>query len=182
MASLQNAPKPGEFYRHFKGNLYQILSTAVHTETGESLVIYQALYGEFQVFARPLAMFCGVTEDGQERFIKTKPENQPVDSMEFEWKHSDQCQERSHGRKEQLETPEKDKKLYQQMEKFYDADSYEEKLNYLMSMRGHLNDTMLANIAVSLDIVVQDGSLEEQFQSIVSCLKMMKKYQSSRLR
>lgn len=45
-------------YRHYKGNLYQVLHIARHSKTEETLVVYRALYGDYGVWVRPLAMFC----------------------------------------------------------------------------------------------------------------------------
>ena len=44
-------------YRHFKGNLYEVLGTATHSETREPMVVYRALYGEYGLWVRPAAMW-----------------------------------------------------------------------------------------------------------------------------
>ena len=44
-------------YRHFKGNEYEVICIAKHSETLEPLVVYKALYGEGGIWVRPLAMF-----------------------------------------------------------------------------------------------------------------------------
>ena len=51
-----NKPNPGEIYRHYKGNVYQVLGVGLHTETLEELVVYKAVEGN-QIWVRPLSMW-----------------------------------------------------------------------------------------------------------------------------
>lgn len=49
-------------YRHYKGNLYQVIGVARHTETSDYLVVYQALYDDKDLFVRPIKMFTEFVE------------------------------------------------------------------------------------------------------------------------
>ena len=44
-------------YRHYKGNEYEVIGIAKHSETLESMVVYKALYGEGQIWVRPAHMW-----------------------------------------------------------------------------------------------------------------------------
>ena len=58
---------PQGIYRHYKGSLYQVLHTAQHSETEETLIVYRCLYGEYDVWVRPLSMFSEIVMiDGKE--------------------------------------------------------------------------------------------------------------------
>lgn len=58
--------RPGR-YRHYKGNDYQVIGIARHSETEEELVVYRKLYGDGSLWVRPLAMFAeNVTLNGQQ--------------------------------------------------------------------------------------------------------------------
>ncbi len=55
-----------EVYRHFKGMRYLVIDVAKFSETGESLVIYRELYGDENLWARPLSMFLEKIEEGRD--------------------------------------------------------------------------------------------------------------------
>lgn len=73
-------------YKHYKGKYYEVLGVAKHTERIEELVVYRALYGEFELWVRPLEMFLEevevegvkrarfefISEESGEAFLKEK--------------------------------------------------------------------------------------------------------------
>ena len=73
--------QPG-LYRHYKGQQYRVIGVARHSETEEELVVYQALYGEFGLWVRPLSMFTETVQvDGEQiaRFalVSVEPDRFP---------------------------------------------------------------------------------------------------------
>lgn len=59
----------GAIYKHYKGNEYQVIALAKHSETLEDMVVYKALYGEGQIWVRPFSMFTDIVKiDGKDLF------------------------------------------------------------------------------------------------------------------
>lgn len=184
-------PKPYEIYQHFKGNLYQILAIAEHSETGEPLVVYQALYEEFKIYARPLAMF---TE-------KVDKEKYPdaVQEYRFELRGSSgsivNAEPTYHvqgnivsGMQQPKEisaeevVAEEEIPLDPLVLEFLDADSYEQRLNILAGLHHRITDQMITTMALVCDIEVAEGDIEERYESLRSCLLTLEKYECNRLR
>ena len=60
-------------YRHYKGNLYEVLDVARHSETEEWVVVYRALYGDRGLWVRPLDMFTGTVVVNAENVPRFAP-------------------------------------------------------------------------------------------------------------
>lgn len=162
-------PKPHEIYKHFKGNLYQIVAIAQHTETDETLVVYQAMYGDFKIYARPLDMFVG--------FVDKNKYPEATQEFRFELQGADDArmQER------RVEQSEEELNLDPMVLEFLDADSYEAKLNILAGLHHRITDEMLTTMAIASDIELNDGSTEERFEALKKCLLTLEKYECHRL-
>jgi hypothetical protein len=64
---------PAGIYRHYKGNLYEVIGEATHSETEEPLVVYRALYGDFGLWVRPRGIFLETVEIGDHTLRRFAP-------------------------------------------------------------------------------------------------------------
>lgn len=197
----QGNPKPGELYLHFKQNMYQIVTVARHSETGEELVIYQALYGTYRTYARPLTMFVSLVDTEKYPKVTQKYRFQLVEQQEESIKPVQEM-ERKDAKKAVLKPeqdvlsvqgqkePEASAVLKQEevitpeakMMAFFDADTIEEKYQILITMSEGITNHMINNMAVVLDLVINDGPVEMRFEELKHCLRTMQQYESTRLR
>lgn len=202
-------PKPHEIYKHFKGNLYQVTAIAEHTETGETLVVYQAMYGDFKTYARPLSMFVSpvdrekypeVTQEfrfelqGPEsarQKAEHKTESQPAgrsaaDDSAAVPKTSDTVsdfgrQEVDSGQQIRTEAGE-ELNLDPMLLDFLDSDSYEQRLHILAGLHHRITDDMITTMAIACDVEIDDGDIEERYESLKACLLTLERYECNRLR
>ncbi|SCP95240.1 Protein of unknown function [Anaerobium acetethylicum] len=187
-------PKPGEIYRHFKNRLYQIVTVASHSETGEQLVIYQALYGSYMTYARPLDMFCSEVDRNKYPDVKQKYRFEPVDRQMLtpasETKEEDVEREDAEDFGQPAEVRlQKDagrsgmnEEVNPDLLKFLEAGTYVEKLEILKSLKRKVSDRLISDIAVSLDVVADEGTIEERYEAVKHCLEANAKFECNRLR
>ena len=204
-------PRPQEIYRHFKGRLYQVLTLARHSETGEVLVVYQALYGDYAVFARPLSMFCSEVDAvkypgamQKERFQLWKGseeahalfagESSVTGNRETRAKQPEEDREtramQPDGIFSQKEKPaepsvqvaEEEVQLDPRLLRFLDANRMEEKMEILDSMQGDVTDEMIDIMAISLDTEIVSGEASERIAALRETIQMRLRFESSRLR
>lgn len=202
---MDRTPKPGELYRHFKNKLYQIITVAQHSETGEKLVIYQALYGDFKTYARPLDMFVSKVDHekypdaGQVyRFEKVVPEQKAESEqkagseqkVEPEQKavtqQKDGCGNTDSYTGSQAISQENNDNAEQinpGLLEFLDAETFEEKYNVLVSMRDNIDDKLIDDIAVVMDVVIPEGKLMDRYDDLKNTIRTRQRYEfSNRLR
>lgn len=168
----------GGFYRHFKDKLYQVKGTAIHSETKEKMVIYQGLYGSYEMYVRPYDMFLSEVDHIKYPDVVQKYRFELIDiktgkSLEADYEENNQNME-----SEKSEESEQDSKLI----RFLDAYDYKEKLDILTSMRGELNDGLIDIMAESIEVAVPDGDITDRYNSLRKCLMAHTKYEGLRLR
>ena len=153
-------PKQGECYRHFKGNFYQVMAVAKHSETMEEVVVYQCKpeglseddLKDEPVFVRPLEMFLS-------RVDRNK---YPDADQEFRF---------------ELQQSSEESVL---ISKFLELKDLKEKIQFLQQEKLNVTRGFLLAVSHSHDFVLGEGGLEEQYQSAIHYLKTVIKYEGGR--
>lgn len=204
-------PRPQEIYRHFKGNMYQIITIATHSETREEMVVYQALYGDYKVYVRPLDMFMSEVDRDKYpdvtqkmRFEKVDPkasvgEEKVAGSVSFEGtktaaasgpvrlKLDENMLKKDYSSSSEVMSKTVDEEaselnLDPLVIQFMDADLAVEKGEILSKLRPIITNDMIDIMALSVGVVINEGDVYDRYNDLRNCLATMEKYESTRLR
>jgi len=203
---MRENPKPQEIYRHFKGSFYQIVTLAKHSESGETMVVYRALYGNCQVYIRELSEFMSETDkvkypdctqryrfektaqigemgqDGEQKAETEESGEGDIKESISETEKTKTQQAQQNGAVQAAEAEQEELNIEPLVMDFLDADSYEEKLNILAALHHRITDEMIDTMAAASDIEIPAGDVEERFDALKSCMLTLEKYECNRLR
>ena len=157
---MDRTPKPGELYRHFKNKLYQIVTVATHSETGEK------------------------PEDMSGKSISLSTNAIAANAPEAVSVQTQACYEPAPDADEgQAPDADEGQAPDPRLLEFLDADTFEEKYNILISMRDIITDRLIDDIAVVMDVVVPEGPLQKRYDDLKNTIKTRQYYEfSNRLR
>lgn len=209
----QKTVNAGEFYKHFKGQLYQVRALAANSDDNTPMVVYQAMYAPFKIWVRPLSTFLekldkekypdAAQEYRFDRIILDDRQNTEAAEPDIVQSEKSAAVTNTIHPEEAITVSDEeitDALLSGQVERklsgkisdnqlaakglmiFLDAENYHDKRHIFSSLEPYLNDTMLNNIAVTLDLVLDEGSKEQHFETILNCLETHEHYECNRLR
>lgn len=171
---------PGELYRHFKGQMYQAIAVATHSETGEAMVVYQQLYGGFRVYVRPYDLF--VSPVDKEKYPDATQEYRcervrgsggpgPEEEREAVGDDGEEAGVADNG-------PGPNPSLL----RFLSAETPTERLASLKELASTASQSDLDSVYLILDMKREPGTIKEQVDAISRNLALQGRYDGARLR
>ena len=202
----QGNPLPGEKYLHFKNKLYQVIAVAIHSETMEPYVVYQALYGDFGVYIRPYDMF--VSEVDHEKYpeVTQKYRFAYVDHTKNETLRTERAEHKKIPVNQNVEQQENvpdvtaavstaelqeqnmvqresdvEEQINPWLLRFLDTDTMEEKYQIVCDIKNDITDRLIDDLAVAVDVVIPEGKLSDRYEQLKYCIRTRQKYEQTSL-
>lgn len=181
---MNQIPKPGEIYQHFKGNKYKIITLAQDTETGDILVIYQAIQGEQKTFAREVSMFMSEVDHVKYPNVTQKNRFEKIEEAPSAGDLSEETTKKlnTNSMPDAAGSEPAGVQLDAGLMEYLDADTYEKRLEVLTSMKDRLTNEMINTMAVAIDVEIDDGDVEKRYEELKYCLLTREKFECNRLR
>ena len=178
-------PKKGEIYRHFKGNLYEIIIIARDSETLEEKVVYKEADGD-AAYVRSLPMFVSLvdkekypsaTQEFRFELVQGAAQKTTSQAVCQDMKQIDSQtdEHRNAGHAECIAE-------HGMIMEYLDLDTVNDKIEYLLCVRDHITENFIGVVAQSLDFIENEGSLVERYEAILRYLRTVARYESGRLR
>lgn len=193
---MENRPIPraGEFYMHFKGKLYQIITVATHTETEEDLVIYQALYGTYKTYARPLSMFLSEVDHEKYPKVEQKYRFRKVELCESAGSQTavkiaktEDADQKNPEEIKEIHKIETESRIQEEQStediniepllKFLDATDLNDRLNILVQYKDDMTETMIDSMAAAMDCVLNMKTREEKYYELDKVIRTKLQYE-----
>ena len=191
---MRETPRPGELYRHFKNRLYQVIAVASDAETEAPLVVYQALYGDFRFWVRPLENFLSRTDREKypdaaqewrfERVTPAQAAEMPQAAALSQAAEIPQAEAPS----QEAETAQAEAQTEsagsgrEVLLKFLDAETPDEKKAALMTGMNKLTQKELDSIYMAMDMPAAEGDVRTQVSAILSWIRTRERFEGDRLR
>ena len=149
---------PGDVFTD-KDRKYQVIAVAYHAKSNEKMIVYQQLFDNFKI----------LTDTFDDFF------NQPEAEVHIEIPADDR-------KDNDADTKEDLKGVNPVLMGFFDRDTCTDKIEYIAQVRDKLDDRLVSDIAASMDITIEEGSLDDKIDSLLICLRTKAKYECNRFR
>lgn len=199
---MERRVEVGQVYRHFKGNVYEVIALAVNADNREEVVVYKSLNKD-KVFVRSYRGF--VSEVNKEKYpdVAQKYRFELVSDTEPEEELQDALAD-VEAEAEEVETADKgyfpgyngstkqapavgealahkavsiaDGEVNPMLMQFLETKSFDEKLQILRRMESEMTDKLLDDMAASLDVVIHDGDISDRIRELKTCLSTFDKF------
>ncbi len=171
-------PKKGDIYRHFKGNLYEIVVIARDSETLEEKVVYKEVKGD-AAYVRSLPMFVSLVD--KEKYPNVTQEFrfelvQKTDTLQKE-SYKDVVTTKSTDVEQEIQIANQDMIM-----EFLEQETVDDKIDYLVRVKECITEPFISVVAQSLDFIENEGELLERYEEILRYLRTVAKYECGRLR
>ena len=152
-----------------------MLCVAEHSETKEQMVVYQALYGDFACYVRPLWMFMSRVDRGK----------YPEAEQEYRFERTGGAGKRMLEAEEANpagKREEKEESADPALLRFLDADTLEQKYRVLKSLEGSITNRLIDDFAVALDLVIPEGNVDYRYLELLNSVRTMQRFETTRFR